>query len=280
MYPQRVDINPESIKKLTRLYKDTYKQILDEITNATSFSGDRKRQILRQIDKILRDLGTDVDKFIKEEIPQYYKQGAEQAVKQLNNVGADIPVDTGFNLVQKEYIMGLVDDVSTAFGETLSTVKRTTSNLLGRAVRDAVTQKIAKGITAGDALKQVRDQIVLQLKEQGLTALVDKGGRAWELDTYAEMLFRTKVVEARNRGMVNRMVENGYDLVQVSAHGADDVCGDWEGEILSMTGKTPGYKTVAEAEADGLFHPNCKHALNVMIPKLARQTNAYDTEEQ
>jgi hypothetical protein len=92
------------------------------------------------------------------------------------------------------------------------------------------------------------------------------------------MLFRTKVVEARNRGLINRMVENNYDLVQVSAHGATDVCAEWEGKILSAMGQTPGYPTVAEAEADGLFHPNCRHAINVLIPSLAKMTDAYDPD--
>lgn len=280
MYPQSVSLNEDNIKKLTQLFKNSYKDIVNEITTATSFGVSNRKAILSQIEKILKDLGVDVDKFIKDEIPSYYKQGAEQAIKQLNNVGAAITVKTGFNRVHKDYIMALIDDTSEAFGDSLSAVKRSATSLLGKAVRDGVTQKIAKGITAGESLRQVRDTIVLQLKEQGLAALKDKAGRSWELDRYAEMLFRTKVVEARNRGMVNRMAENGYDLVQVSSHGADDVCGDWEGKILSMTGQTKGYDTVAEAEADGLFHPNCKHALNVMIPKLARQTNAYETEDQ
>jgi hypothetical protein len=76
------------------------------------------------------------------------------------------------------------------------------------------------------------------------------------------------------------MAENDYDLVQVSAHGATDVCGAWEGKILSATGATPGYDTVADAEADGLFHPNCRHAINVLIPSLARQTQAYNPDEE
>ena len=92
---------------------------------------------------------------------------------------------------------------------------------------------------------------------------------------YSEMLIRTKAVEARSTGMMNRIVENDYDLVQVSSHGATDVCGKWEGEILSVTGNTPGYKTVQMATDDGLFHPNCRHAMNVIVSNLAAETKAY-----
>jgi len=30
----------------------------------------------------------------------------------------------------------------------------------------------------------------------------------------------------------------------------------------------------------GLFHPNCRHAVNTLIPSLARQTKAYYPEEK
>lgn len=277
MYPTRVDLNEQNIAKLINLFKGSYKQIVDEMTTATDFGVKNRKRILSQVEKILKDLGVNVDEFIKKEIPEYYKTGAAQGVKQLENIGADVAISTGFNQVHKDYIMALIDDTSRAFGESLSGVGRSANLILGKAFRDAMTQKIAKGITSGEALKEVRNQLVLILKEQGLSALKDKAGRSWDLDAYAEMLFRTKVVEARNRGMVNRMAENGYDLVQVSAHsGTCDICASWQGKVLSITGQTEGYDTVAEAEADGLFHPNCRHALNTLIPKLAKETEAYD----
>lgn len=280
MYPQQVEINEANISKLTDLLKQTYKDVVKEIETATDFGVKNRKAILSQIRTILTEAGTDVDKFIKDELPTYYKQGADQAVKQLNNVGADVAVDTGFNQVHKQAIMALVDDTSRAFGESLTGVGRSADLLLGRATRDLITQNIAKGITAGEALNQVRQTIKGTLQEQGLSALKDKGGKSWSLDTYAEMLFRTKAVEARNRGLANRIAENEYDLVQVSSHGADDVCGKWEGEILSITGETDGYSTVADAEADGLFHPNCKHAINVLIPRLANMTSGYNLDEE
>ena len=134
---------------------------------------------------------------------------------------------------------------------------------------------------SGAALSEVKKEIKGQLLEQGMAALVDRGGHSWSLDRYAEMLYRTKAVEARNRGIANRLVENGYDLVQVSSNGdACDACAEWEGKILSSTGATKGYPTVMEAEAAGLFHPNCKHAINVLVPSLARKTSAYDPETE
>jgi hypothetical protein len=280
MYPQRVEINEKNIERLTQTFKDAYKSIVDEIASATDFGVANRKAILSQINAILTGLGEETQPFIETELMKQYKTGAAQAVEQLRNVGADVGVSEGFNRIHVNAIAALVDDASRSFGESLTEIDRSAQLLLGKVSRETLTQKLAQGIIGGKARKEVVKVIKSTLQQQGLDALIDKGGNSWTLDRYADMLFRTKAVEARNRGLMNRMAENDYDLVQVSSHGATDVCADWEGKILSATGATPGYDTVADAEADGLFHPNCKHAINVLIPSLARQTQAYNPDEE
>jgi len=278
MYPTNVELNEKNIAKLTALFKTAYKKIVDEIKGATDFGIANRKAILAQIKTILTALGTDVDDFLKKEMPDYYKQGADFAVKQLEKIDAEVAVSTGFNRVHRDAILALVDDTSRAFGESISGVYRSTNLLLSKAVREQLTQQMALGKIKGEALRTVKNNIVGILESKGLSALVDKSGKTWQLDTYSEMLIRTKAVEARNRGMANRMVENDYDLVQVSKHGADDVCGEWEGKILSVSGKTPGYDTVADAEAAGLFHPNCKHAINALRLDVARKSMGWNPD--
>lgn len=279
MYPLSVEVNEQNIEKIINTFKSAYKEIVAEMATATDWGVANRKAILAQIEKTLQELGQDVDKFVKEEIPNYYKQGADQAVKQLSNIGAEIKVAEGFNRLHNEAIFALVDEVNEATGDALTTLKRSAQAMVGKSVREGVTQRMAKGMLAGEALETVKKSIKLQLIEEGIPALTDAAGREWDLDRYAEMLFRTKVVEARNRGLANRMVENEYDLVQVSSHpGSCELCAPWQGKILSVSGQNKGYETVRDAENEGLFHPNCRHAINAIIPKLARQTNSYDTE--
>jgi len=88
----------------------------------------------------------------------------------------------------------------------------------------------------------------------------------WNMRTYTEMVARTTTMEAHLQGTANRLVEQGHDLVKVSTHrGACPLCEPWQGEILSITGKTKGYPTLEEAKAAGLFHPNCRHAYGLYI---------------
>lgn len=277
MYPTEVNIPDASIERLTDTFKTAYTSIVKEIETATDWGVQNRKQILAQIQGILVDLGVDVQKFVQTELPEFYKSGAADAIAQLGNVGADIQTKEGFNRVHQEAIRALVDDTAKAFGESMTGVARSAQLLLGRVTRDLITQKIAEGVIGGKALKEVKAMIKAQLQEQGLDALIDKGGRAWTLDRYAEMLYRTKAVEARNRGLINRLAENDYDLVQVSSHASScPLCIPWQGQVLSITGKTPGYTTLTEAESQGLFHPNCRHAINAMTPSLANQTKAYD----
>lgn len=281
MYPLQIEINEENVKKLTKTFKTAYAQIVKEINTATDFGVANRKAILSQIEQTLTKLGVNVQDFLQTELSDYYKIGADEAIEQLDNIGAKIGVKQGFNRVHNEAIAALVDDASRAFGESMTGVARSAQLLLGRISRETLTQKIAEGVIGGAARKEVGKVIKSTLQEQGLDALIDKAGRSWSLDRYADMLFRTKVVEARNRGMINRMVENGYDLVQVSSHsGTCPICAPWEGKILSARGQTPGYPTVARAEADGLFHPNCRHAINVLIPSLSKTTKAYDRDEK
>lgn len=281
LYPTEVAVNEAKIQRVIATYKKTYSKVLKEITTATDFGVANRKAILSQIKKELEKLGVDVQGFIEKEIPKAYKEGAEQAVQQLKNAKAPIEVATGFNKIHGAAVEALVDDTAKAFGETMSGVYRQSSRLLGKATKQIITQRIAEGTITGANLRRVKNEIKGELETKGLSALIDKSGREWSLDRYSEMLFRTKTVEARNRGLINRMAENGYDLVQVSNHNSSHrECAVWEGKVLSATGATAGYPTIADAENAGLFHPNCQHAINALIPSIARQTNAYDPETE
>ena len=279
LYPKEVNVNEAQIERLTRTFKRSYIQIFNEIETATDWGVYNRKLILAKIEAILTNLGVDVYEFIGKELPKYYKSGAADAVKQLHNIGAEVEIPEGFNLIHQEAIMALVNDTAKAFGESMTGVARSADLVLGKATRDLLTQQMAKGMIGGEALATVRKMIKATLREQGFAALTDKAGHKWTLDRYADMLFRTKAVEARNRGLANRAAENGYDLVQVSNNQTThQECRVWEGKILSLTGKTPGYPTVAQAEEAGLFHPNCKHAINILAPTLAKQTRAYNPD--
>ena len=269
-------IDEKSLQAFIRSLNSSYEEILSEIKTATDFGIKRRKIILAQIDSILQKTATKASGYIATTIPKYYAQGGAQATAQLKNIGAEMTVSKGFAMVDAETIQSLVDTSQAPILEGITGISRSAKRLLGASVRDTITQNIAKGITGGDALREIKKQVISTLTSDGLSALTDRSGKQWTLETYAEMVIRTKAVEARNRGMVNQVAKYGYDLVQVSSHGgACDACAEWEGEILSLSGDTEGYSTLQEAQDGGLFHPNCRHALNTIVPGLSEKLSAY-----
>jgi hypothetical protein len=87
---------------------------------------------------------------------------------------------------------------------------------------------------------------------------------------YSEMVARTSTMEAHLQGTAKRLLENGRDLVKVSKHANPcKKCVSWKGKVLSITEKTPGYKTLDEAKEGGLFHPSCRYAYSLYLAELA-----------
>ena len=269
IHTQPVRLNDKETAKLISTYKKAYKQVVKEIVTVKDFRIRTRRQTLSNIREILVDLKVDIDSFIENEIETLYKGGALDAIRELKYQGADVAQKSTFNRIHQGAINSLVTETQEAFGLSMQGVMKDARFILGKSVRDAITARLLEGKITGKVRREIRNNIVADLKETGLTALVDKGGRKWSLEAYTNMLISTKGTEARNRGTANRLAELGYDTVLVSTHHCDcDECRVWEGRVLSLTGETKGYPTVADATSAGLFHPNCKHAINAFVPEL------------
>jgi len=73
--------------------------------------------------------------------------------------------------------------------------------------------------------------------------------------------------EEKRSYLLGRLADAGMELVVViGPRDKDDPCLDWVGAVLSVSGRTRGFPTVAQAIKDGLFHPGCRHNLAVYNP--------------
>lgn len=103
-----------------------------------------------------------------------------------------------------------------------------------------------------------------KLLKNGLIGFTDRAGKRWMVDTYVTTVLDNNIIQAYRKGYVMRMIERGQDLVRVVGgvhENSCDACVDVAVNypVLSVTGATVGYKTVAEAEQEGLSHVNCVH---------------------
>lgn len=114
--------------------------------------------------------------------------------------------------------------------------------------------------------REIRDKII---KEGGLKVpYYKKDGtlsRMVNAQDYAKMVARTTTSNIYREGAKDRILDTfdgEFDLVEILNHSEypNSPCIPFEGKILSLTGIVKGYTTLAEAEEQGLFHPNCVHS--------------------
>lgn len=128
----------------------------------------------------------------------------------------------------------------------------------------------------------LRDAVRLELNDfadRGITSFVDKSGSKWSLPIYAEMATITALNRATMVSYVDSMQEYGYDLAYVSSHGDScPLCRQWEGVIVSVSGKDSRYPSLNDAISSGLYHPNCKHDISTYFDGISKPVK-YDVIE-
>lgn len=154
--------------------------------------------------------------------------------------------------------------------------------LLGRR-RDDLFRRIGMERTAlmqaaGQGVYKALPDFVVALRQDGVTAFIDKAGRKWNLHTYGSMVLRTT---SRQAEVLSILTESpGHDLFQISKHGTTcPVCAPLEGRVYSKSGTDPDFPPLAAAFGkvdkngpDTLknswlnLHPNCLHQLRRWTP--------------
>jgi vacuolar-type H+-ATPase subunit F/Vma7 len=214
-----------------------------------------RKVIMGDINKITSDLERETKNWLVVEIPQEYKRGSQQAVADASKLGLTLD-KTGFGQVHKEAIQALTEDAYLDFAAGIEGVRRAGRGFVSEIVKKKINERIVSGQLEGKALDTVKKEIKQLVEDTGFTALVDRGGKHWSIDSYAEMLVRTHVIKANGEGTKNRLLTNQVDLVEISKHNSScPICQPYEGEVYSLTGGSKGYKKAPELP----IHPNCRH---------------------
>ncbi|MFD6889289.1 phage minor capsid protein [Streptomyces sp. NPDC059957] len=177
--------------------------------------------------------------------------------------------------------------------ETLDLVTATHRGIL-RGVEDGYRQVIAEvsatPLLGIDTRRQATQSAMDRFADRGLRTFVDRGGRAWQMTSYAEMAVRTATGRAAVEAHGDKLRAAGLDLVIVSnAPHECPLCKPFEGKVLSLDGPG-GARTVEvehaveddrtvqvhiagsldEARQHGFQHPNCRHSVAAYLPGVTR----------
>ncbi len=146
-------------------------------------------------------------------------------------------------------------------------------------------------------LNQALDLAVRDFLGKGINCIVYSNGRRVNIADYVRMALRTTSTRAQLQGKSQRARELGYDTVLVSQYGMcsdtclpwqgrvyiDDVFALWGGERLGERGKSlycgKWFPLLSTAIHGGLFHPNCRHTINVWIDGVSEMPKPLDEKE-
>lgn len=256
--------------RLAKLYGEAEKDILKALNrallrgNKTSYL----KAMLEQVRTIRRDLLDGARTWCEEAIPAAYLDGVE-ATELSGAIGA----------IHQQAMQVLAENTYQRFVAVDQVIGRRTDDIYRSLSLEAIRGDVAGYETWKQAAQNVREK----LSDQGVTGFVDAAGREWDMTSYSEMVARTATRDTMVQGTANRLLEHDIDLVEVvGGRGGEgkvcEACARWVGRILSLTGKTAGYPTLAEAQEDGLLHPNCTH--NIVAASDEAVAKAKDEEEQ
>lgn len=117
-------------------------------------------------------------------------------------------------------------------GSHLSLLRSTEDNyrsIIGKAASISASGAITR--------REATRRALYEFTERGIAQFVDRSGRKWGMQEYAEMATRTAVTRAYVQGTVDRFRDDGRDLVIVSNSPEEcDLCRPYEGKILSLSG--------------------------------------------
>ena len=210
----------------------------------------------KDVDSVLDELQQASREYVSVAVPDDYAEGIAEANRILEALGISL---VGYNeAIHESIVTNIGRQMDIDFSKNLNALR----NGIQSAISEAEKIKLRETFTQTEiARKQVIKETKQVLLDQGISSLMDRGGKTWSLDSYAEMLVRTKQREALNSGLVNRGVENGIILFRVTFTGTKHKeCEVWQGKLVTVNGEF-GLPTIAQATASGLFHPNCYHRL-------------------
>lgn len=255
---------------LDRVYRAAQAEIIDLINDAIVLGerarASRLRQQLAAVVEVLDHLGATVEPIARKIVLDAYMQSATRARRQIIDLAINLPdKPAAFQAVSREAVEQLQASLLSDLDGAHQTVGRRANDVFAAEQRKAAVRQL---LGAQGSPSSAAQGLAQQLQRQGVTAFVDRAGRAWDLERYSRMATRTVTRQAVTQGAIARMAANGVNLARVSTHGSTcEVCGPMEGRLISLDGTVSEHDGAAVYGLDRVppFHPNCAHILSPYV---------------
>lgn len=263
--------DPDLALRLAKEIAEMYGQAVDDLlaivarrlTRGIDTPGWAERKLLEVAD--LRN----EERAVVERLEVGMPAAVERAVEQGWAAGlADAAIDLDMTLspvTNRLAVEALAREATDLLSRTNLTILRTVEDAYRQVILEASTSLV----TGSQTRRQVTQRTLDRFADRGIGGFVDRAGRQWSLDTYAEMATRTAAGRAQVQGALDRFTQAGRDLVIISdAPGECSLCRPHEGRIFSISGASADYPSLSTAT--GLWHQNCRHSASLYVPGLTK----------
>lgn len=184
-----------------------------------------KRQIEKELNKLAPEAAAQVSQLLQDN----YERGQAEALDNMIRSKLATPY-RGVIQASKE-MSKLLSETTQNILESHNRILRSTDDAYRKIVSRAASDLLLGTGTRSDMIQRGLNEFA----DKGVTGFVDKKGRNWEMQAYVEMAAGTAAHRASTQGHLEKLKENGHNLVVVSDHkGECDLCRKWEGQVLAI----------------------------------------------
>lgn len=228
-------------------------------------------------------LNTVIDKTLEDIEPKLQEASKNGLLKKTTAYTASLSINELKKNMKEDFLITFNTMGNTMQSMILQSFNKAVNNVVSayntrrNEILDEATEKIMHRETMQNAVASA----IRQIAKENIPAFIDKAGRKWTAEAYANMYVRTNVHNLSIDAVVKRNEDYGNDLFIVSKHsGARPKCAPWQGKIVSKNnrkgtttdanGKKVSFialSSTSYGQADGLLGINCGHQLYPFIPK-------------
>lgn len=267
-----VPIVDDASDDLTGVFRRAWDQIVQEqvaIMNEPTMTLRRERlQELRgQVEALMDGVDADARDWINTRLTEVYGHGGI--------AGATTTVGFEWTQPHIDAIGELARDTYDDVLKATRFVRIDTKRFIREMGREQSLQQLIQSRTAQGAGTIIRDLI----EQRGITSVVYANGARFGLDTYGEMLARTKSAMAYNMGTLNQAAKDGIEWWEIM-DGPD--CGlEFHDDSTRAAGMIVDKQT---ALSFPISHPNCRRTFaarpDIKTKGQARDAERFGTESQ
>lgn len=252
-------------RKLVAIYRDGIQAIktqLDEMLMQGELDDARfLAQMMAQYEQIVAQLNSDASQWAQDVLTEVYQNGVENGAFAS---GASETVVTNISLSRPHRLMAnaFIADTQSDLLKMTQYVDAQVRTAVQGAVGQAIRNKVSRGSNnVGELSAQTLRNLRKTFAEAADTVIIDKLGRRWTAERYADMIAYTKQKDAHDEATRIEALDRGVEYGLIVGPSATDACKYHVGRIVRLTDAGDDqYMTLDELKASNqIFHPKCRH---------------------